>query len=521
MERKFPVKIAAIDIVIMLGYIIAVSGLGAWLGRKQRSGEEYFLAGRGMSGFIAGIGVLAALLSTQTYLMLPGEMIKYGVGFFGFLLAYPIIYPVMAYVFIPRFFRLPVTSVYEYLEKRFSPTVRTCVAFIFLLTRLTWMAGIVFTASFALSSITGLSPYKIVFLIVLSTTFYATLGGIRGVIWANIVQFMVLCSGALFVLLFVFIKTGTGPFAWWGVLSEVGQTRIEIFSFDPTVRLTLAGVMLQRFFFTVCTHSSDQVVVQRYLTTPSPAVARRSFLSYLVGSFTTSTLLGLCGLALLAYHRMRSPLDLVDFRQQILQSADRIFPNFIAEELPTGVSGLMLAALLASAMSALSSGINSTATVIVVDFLRYIGFQEKERDTVTRAKSVAVVVGLVVVALSIAYTAIVLNSDWNLLEANLRLGTMFTAPTAVAFFVGYFFRRPGSEAGLIGIVVSLLIAIMLVFNKEVFVLQRGISFLWVIPAATLGGLLASLIGGLFFQPASAVQIESVRMRSQAAQGHST
>lgn len=482
-----------IDIGIVLAYLAGTCVLGARMGRRERSGDEYFLAGRRMPWFLVGISILATMLSTITYLSLPGEVIKYGLGFLCVLFAYPLVYPVFAYVCIPQLFRLPATSVYEYLETRYDHSVRTAVALVFLATRVTWVAGIVYTSAFALAGITGVSIYAYVLLIGVSTTYYTTHGGVRGVIWTDAAQFFLLFGGALLMPLYVFAKTGAGIAAWWSQFAEAGHLRVQVFSWDPAVRLTVVGAILQRFFFTICTHSADQVAAQRYFTTPSADKARRSFLTYLVSSAATSLLLALCGLSLFSFYRARSPLSTSQFRQQVAERADQLLPTFIAQELPVGLAGLMVAAVLAAGMSSLSSGINSLSAVALVDFVERMPIGSAA--VLRNHKALSALIGLGITGAALGYCAVVQGMRWNLLEANLRLGTVLTGPMAVPFLAGILFRSPGARAALFGLLTSSATGIALAFGKGVVIPGKEISFLWIVPAATTVGLILTAGAG--------------------------
>jgi SSS family solute:Na+ symporter len=484
--------VRALDALVVLAYVAGMCVIGVRMGRREQSREEYFLAGRRMPWFFVGVSILATMLSTISYLSLPGEIVKNGIAFLAVLLAYPVVYPVFAYGCIPRLFRLPATSVYEYLDQRYGGSVRTSVAVLFLATRLTWLSGIVFTSAYALAEITGVSIYLYLFVIGLPTTYYTTHGGVRAVIWTDVAQFFLLFGGAMLVPLWVLFRTGTGPADWWRMMSEAGQARVQVFSWDPTVRVTVVAAVFQRFFFTLCTHTSDQVAAQRYFTTPSVEKARLSFLTYLVSSLAVTVLLAVCGLALFGFYRHGSPLPLDQFRLEMAQQADRLLPRFIAHELPPGLAGLMIAAVLAAGMSSLSSGINSITAVLTVDFIQRGKLRLGKAGENAKALSAWIGAGITVAA--IAYTALVQLRSWNLLEANLRLGTMLTGPMAVPFLAGLLFRRPGPKAAMLGLAGSTIAGIVLAAGS--------VSFLWIIPATTIFGIILT-VGASPLEPGKA------------------
>jgi len=489
----------ALDLVVVGGYLVSISVLGARMGRRQQSRDEYFLAGRQMPWMVVGVSIMATMLSTITYLSFPGEIFRFGFGYLATVLAYPLIYPIFAYGVLPHLLRQSATSAYEYLEGRYSPSVRTSVASIFLLTRLTWMAGIVYTACYALSQMTGSSIYVFLAVMGLVTTFYTSHGGIRGVIWTDVAQFALLIGGVLFIPFFVFARTGSGPSDWWNLFMRTDHPQLEIFSWDPTVRLTIVAAMVQRLFWTICTHSADQVIAQRYFATSSVKRARWSFLTYLVTSLASTLLLGACALALYGYYFHFSASEpFPQFQSRMALHADAMFPRFISTELPAGLSGMLIAAVLAAGMSSLSSGINSFSAVILVDFF---GRWRKAftPEWLTTGKSLSVLIGLAVTLAAAGYTTVAQSRNWNLLEANLRLGTVFTGPLAVPFLAGIMSRRPGPQAALFGLFGSAAIGGLLVFSKDLPLLEKEVSFIWVIPAATCAGLLLTFLASYLFR----------------------
>ena len=171
----------------------------------------------------------------------------------------------------------------------------------------------------------------------------------------------------------VWVKTQAGPGAWWDVFAASGRASAPIFSLDFTQRVNVVGIILLNFLWNVCTHGADQVAAQRYLSTNSAKTARRSLWIFGVADVGMVLLLMTCGLALFYFDFGQQGLSLEAYSKAIPKTADKVFPRFILEVMPAGLSGLLLAALLAAAMSSLSSGINSITTVIVTDGVERLG----------------------------------------------------------------------------------------------------------------------------------------------------
>jgi SSS family solute:Na+ symporter len=483
------VRLTGLDLAVIAAYMAALSAIGVYFGRRQDSREEYLLGGRRIHWLLAGGSVVATLLSTLTYLAVPGEMIRYGLAYFTGLAGLPLAIPVVTRLLLPRLMALRITSMYEYLERRYSPAVRTLAAAIFTLRTLVWMGLIIYSCSLAVAEMSGWNLYWTIAVTGLVTTFYASAGGLRTVIWTDNLQLAVLMGGALAIPLSIAARTAAGPLRWWELFAAAGHTRIEFFRFDLTVRLTVVGAMLSQFFWSACTQGSDQVAVQRYLATPSLAAAKRSAWVYLAINLTLVALLALCGLALFAFYFERSGLSVAAFQSQIAPVADSLMPRFIVEELPPGISGLLLAALLAAAMSSLSSGINSVAAVVSSDLL---GRRGAHGGSLALAKGVSAAAGLLAVVLAAVTAWAVSRTEWNLIDLSQRLNHIFVGPLAVLFFAGILFARVDVWAGLAGFVIGTGWSLLVAFGSGWLGLAEPISFTWLVPGSFVAGLAAAL-----------------------------
>jgi solute:Na+ symporter, SSS family len=490
-----------LDFGVIVAYMAAVSTIGIYFSRRQTSREEYLLGDRNMHWLLVGGSVAATILSTLTFLALPGEMIRYGIAYFSGFAALPLVVPVINRVLIPVLRSLHVTSAYEYLEKRFDVRFRSLASLVFVLRTWLWTGLIIYTCSFAVSAIALWNLYLTILIIGLVTTFYTAAGGFRTVVWADNLQLLVLFGGALAIPVVIGFSIGSGPTDWWHIFTQAGRAQMQIFTWDPTVRITVVGTIMMVLFGNICTHGSDQVMVQRYLSTPSLQAAQRSVWVFVTSYILIVVALMVSGLALFAFHADQAGVPIQQFQEQIAAEADSIMPKFIATKLPPGVSGLMLAALLAAAMSSLSSGINSISGVVVSDFLQRFGLCKAYRRTPRIDKLVAIAAGLVssVVALGIAIS--VKQTNWNLTELGGRLNQIFVGPLGVLFFSGLLFRRVGKQAAFLGFVLGTVVSLVICFGGEWFGFREGFSFLWVIPIPFLVGLAcAGVLGFLFPVP---------------------
>lgn len=255
--------------------------------------------------------------------------------------------------------------------------------------------------------------------------------------------------------------------------------------------------MASVFFYFVCVSSSDQMIVQRYLSTPSLQTARRSVWVYIISNLTSIVFLAICGLSLFAYYSYRSSLPIDEFQQQIAATADRTMLQFVVQELPHGIAGLIVAGLLAAAMSGLSSGMNAIASVLIKKVQ-----PEKSRIALFRKhlvveRLIGIVMGAFGVLLAVGITLGMERSGWNLVELSGRVVNLFVGPLAVLFFAGMLIRRSNSISVLIGFTCSVLTSFYIGFSQQIFGLEQQLSFIWIIPVSFVVGFGITAIISLF------------------------
>jgi SSS family solute:Na+ symporter len=482
-----------LDWIVIGLYAVAMLSVGWYYSRRTATTEDYLLGGRKMNPLNVGLSLFATLLSTITYLAFPGEMIRYGPMILAMIVAYPFVALVVGWLMIPFFMRLQVTSAYQILEMRLGLGVRMLGSIFFLSLRLLWMAVIVYaTTDKVLVPLIGLdssaTPWLCAVLGLITVT-YTSMGGLRAVVVTDVMQTLILLGGAVLTIVLATIYLG-GVGAWWP--QEWPAHWPEPKLYDPNERITFFAIVLATFTWWSCTSGSDQMAIQRYLATRDVRAARAVLVTTLGVNVLINCLLTLVGLALLAYFRLNP--HLIPDGQTILGNADQLFPQFIALGLPVGLSGLVVAGLLAAAMSSLSSGVNSSCSVITVDFIdRFRRSKENELDHVRLAKYVSVLVGIVVVVLS-AYVGAV---QGNLLEVTYKVVNMITVPLFGLFFMAIFVPWSKGWATIVGAITGLAVVITINFWKELTGSGGGISFLWAMPlsfvAQTLVGSLLSLL----------------------------
>lgn len=277
-DRRNVPSLGIADWIVIVLYGALLLGIGWYYSRKNKSREDYLLGGRKMNPIAVGISLFATLLSTLSYLSHPGEMIKNGPVIFAGLLALPLVYYVVGWWLIPRIMKLQVTSAYELLEKRFGLSVRMLATFMFLFLRFLWMATIIYvTVEIALFSVIPFNksfalPIGIVLMLV--TIIYTAMGGLKAVVVTDVLQSIIFLGGAFLSILVVCIHfnslttwiPGEWPVTW-------DSPRL---GFDPKEGTTVANAIMMIFLWYICTSGSDQMAIQRYLSTKDVKAARKT-----------------------------------------------------------------------------------------------------------------------------------------------------------------------------------------------------------------------------------------------------
>lgn len=475
-----------LDWVVISGYMASMVLVGWLYSRRTKTTDDYLLGGRAMRPWAVGLSLFATLLSTITYLALPGETIKYGPMIITQLIAYPFIIVVVGWFVIPRVRTLNATSAYEILEQRLGLSVRMLGSFMFLILRLMWMAVIIYaTTNKVLIPLFGwpqeATPWVCAILGTI-TVAYTSMGGLRAVVFTDVLQTFILFGGAVIALLMITVKVG-GVGNWWPAQWASNWDK-PVLWFDTDARVTVASAALAAFIWFVCTSGSDQMAIQRYLATRDTKAARRMYIVNMLFGAIVQVFLVTLGFALLAYFRIHP--ELLPTGESLTSGSDRLFTHFIVFELPMGVTGLVIAGLLAAAMSSLSSGVNSSCAVITVDFIARFR-PDDETDHVRLTKVISWVIGAVVVLLSCLVSFV----EGNLLEITFKVSNLLTVPLFILFFVAIFVPWGTAFGAWTGCIFSSIMAVGIAFF-EIF----GLNFLWIMPGALVAGITVGMIASV-------------------------
>jgi len=493
-EASPPRGFGIADWLVLVVYAAALMGIGYYYSRRQTTTEEYFVGSRRLSPMLVGISLFATLYSTLSYFGSPGEIVQNGPVIIAVNLAtVPLVYLIVGYVIIPIIMRMKVTSAYELLEARLGRRVRLLGSGMFIITRILWMALMLYTTSFVLVTVMGWDPRWVTIISILTggvTTVYTLSGGIEGVVVTDVLQSFVLLLGAAATAGWITYQMG-GVGEWWPSAWAPHWAPQPFFSADPHVRVTMVGTFFGNIILWICITSSDQLAIQRYQTMPDVAAARRSFWHKSVVGALVSVTLGLVGLALLGFYQ-KNPQDL-PAHLTVARNGDAMFPHYISHYLPAGLSGLMIAGVLSAAMSSLSSGINSTVTVLSKDFADTL-WPKTQRTDATRLKAahwMAAGLGTITILGSSVVGAV----PGNLMEVGNKTLNLFFCPIFGLFFLAFCVPFATPFGAVIGLIYSVAAA-ALVGYWDLIIGGARLSFQWISPVALLTTVVSSTLFSL-------------------------
>ncbi|MEO5997701.1 MAG: sodium/solute symporter [Chitinophagaceae bacterium] len=457
---KGEVSLALLDWLVIAAYLLSMLGIGFYYSRKNKNENDFFLGGGKMNPIALGLSLFASVTSSLSYIGWPGEIIKYGPVMFAGVISFPFIYFVVGWFLIPMFKKMNVTSAYEILEIKLGVSIRILATFFFLTLRFLWMATIIYVSvDIVILSLLHIDhSYGLVIgaCLMLVTIVYTSLGGLKAVVLTDVVQAFILLGGAFITIIAVSIHFGSLvswlPHSW---LPQWGELKLGV---DPQDRSAIGGAILMTFVWYVASSGSDQMTVQRFLASEDVKSARKTFGVSLVTGFIGMALLSLVGFAMIAYFTANPQYIAVG--KTIATDADMLFPKFIVMGLPVGVSGLLVAGIIAAAMSSLSSGLNSTATVISEDIIKR--FRKNDKKTVgnlNQARNLSLFVGVLTLLLSIAIPYV----KGNLIDITIKVVNLFVSPLFVLFFMALFVPFATARGTFIGGIAATLIAIAVAF----------------------------------------------------------
>lgn len=449
-----------IDYLIIIISLIIPLAISLKYSKNQSSTKNYFIAsGKNIPAWAIGMSILATLISSITFLAYPGE----GYANNWILLVQGLMVPITLIFFIrfivPLYRNIIKLSAYEYFEHRFGFFARLYSSFGFFLAHFSKMGSVFFILAMALAKMTGLNTLEMIWIIGFVVVFITLIGGIEAIIWLDVFQGFLLIGGGLAALAIVFISTPGGPLAIWNVAQANGHTGFGPYNPD-FVKLTFWVMALNGIFYAIQKYGTDQTMVQRYLTANSNKDAIKASIMGVFFTVPVWTLFMFLGTALFGYYQINNgqlPLNI---------AADEVFPFFIMTKLPVGVVGLILAALLAAAISSLDADLNCLSAICVGDYYSRMRPNATEKEKMLVSRWVIVSAGIAALLIASYYTQT--GNDKGILETVFTLYSIFSGGIAGMFLLGIFSTRANKQGLYVGIIACVLFTAWAILTSAKF-----------------------------------------------------
>ncbi|EAQ79660.1 sodium-dependent multivitamin transporter [Blastopirellula marina DSM 3645] len=454
-------QFSPVDVVVLVIYLVGVVGLGAWFYGKSSNPEGYMAASRSMPGWVIGLSIFGTYVSSISFIALPGKAFSSNWNAIAFSISLPLAAWVATRWFVPYYRQGNSVSAYEHLEKRFGVWARTYAAVCYLLTQIARMGSVMYLLALPLHQLLGWDIPTLILVTGGLTTFYTLLGGIEGVIWTDALQSLVLAAGAIVCAILIPLNMPEGPSQLFEIASSHNKFSLgslELMLSEPTFWV----VLVYGLFINLQNFGIDQSYIQRYIAAKSDADARRSVWLGAMVYVPISILFLWIGTALFAYYDARPELLPPALQEDIAKgTGDGVFPYFIVAGLPVGVSGLLVAAIFAAAMSTLSTSLNGAATLTLADF-----YQRFYRPQASPKESMIVLyVSTMLWGCLGTGTALAMIEVQSILDAWWKLAGIFSGGMLGLFLLGFLSRRARNPSAILAVIAGVLVILWMTLSR--------------------------------------------------------
>jgi len=434
-----------LNYLVVFFYLLISLLIGVYFSRKQKSTDDYFVGGGRIPWWASGLSVFGTLLSAITFMAIPAKSFTTDWSFFMLNVAAVAITPLIAFIFIPFFNRLNISTAYEYLERRFNYFARALGSVSFILFQLGRIGIVLLLPSLAISIVTGISVEICILLMGVLCVIYTAYGGIEAVIWTDVMQVIVLLGGSIVAIIWILSKTDASMTEIINYASEREKFNILNFDFNFT-ESTFWVVFFGGLASAMVTQGTDQTVVQRFLTSTSIKDSQKTLYTNAILTIpATIIFFGIGTLLYIFYTEMPQKLS------PAISNNDSLFPWYIVKELPMGVSGLLIAGIFSAAMSSISSSLNSVSTAFCNDLYRHYNPNVQDVKLLRLAKIVTIFVGIFGVLLALWMANSNIKSLWDQFYRFLGL---ITGGLGGMFLLGMLTKRANTTGTMIGLVLS-------------------------------------------------------------------
>src|SRR5213593_1743054 len=381
-----------LDLTIIVTYLAGITAFGLRFRKRQRTLRDYFLADRNIPWWAIALSIVAAETSTLTIISIPGLAYDTNLTFLQVVMGYVVGRVIISFILLPHYFRGDLYTAYELIERRFGKTLRSLTAGLFLITRAAAEGVRVYAVSIVVAIALGTGEVASIAIITALTLIYTFEGGLAAVIWTDVVQTVIYVGGTLVGLFTIIHLVPGGWIAIHNVAAAAGKFHAFDFSLNFWKPYTFWAGLIGGAFLTTASHGTDQLIVQRLLAARSQRQSVTALLSSGLAILFQFALFLLVGVMLFAFYHVSS---------STFGKADRIYPTFIVSQMPHGISGLLIAAILAAAMSNLSAALNSLSSSTILDFYLRLRPQTDERGRMRLSRLATVLWAVVLFSLAV------------------------------------------------------------------------------------------------------------------------
>ena len=469
---------STLDYTIVVVYLIAVAFIGIYTSGKQTSVKDYFLGSNTIPWWAACFSVVATETSTLTFISIPGLAYISNMNFLQLAAGFLIGRIIVAFVFIPRYYAGNMETAYQFLGNRFGSPMRKYASVTFIVLRIFADGVRLFTTAIPIKFITGLGYFECIVIVGLITVVYSYIGGIKAVIWTDVVQMFIYFIGAIASMIVIFNLLPNG---WSDVVAFAAPgNKFQSFNFTMpgsfaemfTGGYGLIGGLIGGAFLAMASHGTDQLIVQRLLTCKDKKSSQKAVIFSGVIVFVQFTIFLIIGLMLFALYKG------VDFKTLLvdghnLTKSDEIFPMFIVQNLPIGLAGLVVAGLLSASMSTLSSTFNSLASTTMFDLLQGRKFIKNEADELKYSRMATIFWAFVIMG-----TGLLFQSETNpAVDFALKIQSLIYGGLLGVFLLGIIYKKAALKDAIISYSFAIVI-LALLFILPKFGVMPAINLTW-------------------------------------------
>jgi len=461
----FPMGLNHLDLAIIALYLVGITLFGLRFRKRQRSLRDYFLADRNIPWWAIALSIVAAETSTLTIISIPGLAYDSNLKFLQVIMGYVVGRIIISFILLPHYFRGDLYTAYELIERRFGKGLRSLTASLFLLTRAAAEGVRVYAVSIVVTIALGTGEITSIAIITALTLIYTFEGGLAAVIWTDVVQTFIYVGGTLVgVFTILHLVPGGWP-AIHALASHAGKFQVFDFTPDFWKLYTFWSGLIGGAFFTTASHGTDQLIVQRLLAARNQRQSVTALLSSGIAIFFQFTLFLIVGVMLWAYYQLPSAS---------FGKADYIYPKFIIARLPHGISGLLIAAILAAAMSNLSAALNSLSSSSMMDFYLRRHPQTDDRTQLRLSRISTILWALLLFALAV----LSLHKVARVVEVGLTIASVAYGALLGVFLLGVLTKRANQSGAMVGMLLG--------FGTELYLwLGTRVPWTWYVAIGTV------------------------------------